>query len=49
MAMKLGHDCFHCLLVFFEQQAQLFVLLLEGMIFDDNLGVGALQFRLERF
>lgn len=49
MAMKLGHDGLHGLLIFFEQQTQLFVLLLECMVFDDDLGIGALQFRLELF
>jgi hypothetical protein len=49
VATKFGHDSFHGLLIFFEQQTQLFVLLLEGMVLDDNLGVGALQFRFESF
>jgi hypothetical protein len=49
MATKFGHDGLHGLLILFEQQTQLPVLLLEGMILDDNLGVGALQFRFESF
>ena len=49
MATKFGHDGLHGLLILFEQQTQLLVLLLEGMILDDNLGVGALQFRFEFF
>jgi hypothetical protein len=46
---KLGHDGLHGLLILFEQYTQLFVLLLEGMVLDDNLGVGTLELRLEVF
>jgi hypothetical protein len=46
---KLGHDGLHGLLILLEQYTQLFVLLLEGMVLDDNLGVGTLELRLERF
>lgn len=49
VAAKLGHDGLHGLLVLFEQQTQLFVLLLEGMVLDDDLGVGTLELRLESF
>ena len=49
VATKFGHDSFHGLLILFEQQTQLIVLLLEGMVLDNNLGVGALQFRFESF
>jgi hypothetical protein len=49
VATKFGHNRLHSLFILFEKQTQLFVFLLECMVFDYNLSVGTLQFRFERF
>lgn len=43
------HDVFHCLFVFFEEDAELSVFMVESVVFDDNLGIGAFQFGFEGF
>ncbi len=49
MTAKLDHDCLHSLLILFEQQTQLFILLEKGMVLDDNLGIDTLELGLEDF
>jgi hypothetical protein len=44
---ELGHDSFERLLVLFEQQRKLLVLMLQRLVFDDGLSIRPLSFQLE--
>ena len=45
---ELCHDGFHSVFILFEEKAELFVLVQQCLILDDEMGVHALQFGLER-
>lgn len=48
MIAKLCHDGFHSVFVLLEQKAELFVLVQQGLVLDDELGVHTLQFGFKR-
>lgn len=49
MIAELCHDGFHSVLVLLKEEAELFVLLQQCLVLDNELGVQTLQFGFERF
>lgn len=46
---EFGHDCLHGPFVFLEQHAQLLVFMKQGLVFNDDLRIHALELGLEKF
>lgn len=49
MCSELLHDGVESGFVFLEQYAELLVFMKQRLVFDDELGIMALEFRFERF
>lgn len=49
VAMELGHDGLHCLLVLFQKLTELPIFLMQSMILYDNLSVCTFELGLQSF